>query len=256
MALGTKDDFNKLRFTKAEEDILDFYDLESAIMPGWKLYTENNFNGEALKMTIKNKWKPTREVVIKDRDKNLFAFQLFRHVNKDEGLNEGPWAFDGYVLLLKEMSRDEQPPGIVFDRVRSWVKAYDLPVKEKKHMPLLNTWLLIKFGDHLKFRVDLDITGQLMCGMRVNIAGKPKWIKLKYVRLPNFCCGCGLLGHVYRGCISYNNNLSKSKLQYGPGLRVSPIKKRMRGMEDEWNEEIKKLLELRGWRIQTGLKFR
>jgi len=45
-------------------------------------------------------------------------------------LNEGPWAFDGSILLLKQMNGDEQPSEMEFTTARFWVKICDLPMKK------------------------------------------------------------------------------------------------------------------------------
>jgi len=41
-------------------------------------------------------------------------------------LDEGPWAFDWKILLIKERKGLEQPWEIKFNIVRFWVKAYDI----------------------------------------------------------------------------------------------------------------------------------
>ena len=42
-------------------------------------------------------------------------------------LNEGPWAFNGHLLLLKEITDLEQPADVTFDIARFGVKAYSIP---------------------------------------------------------------------------------------------------------------------------------
>ena len=77
------------------------------------------------------------------------------------------------------------------------------------------------------------------------MGGKLKWISFKYVKVPEFCYACGLLGHVYRGCSLYKDDVPETEFQYGPIIRGSPIKRKRRGIEDEWLEDRKKLFELR-----------
>ncbi|KAJ8428829.1 hypothetical protein Cgig2_005894 [Carnegiea gigantea] len=65
--------------------------------------------------------------------------------------------------------------------------------------------------------------------------------------------------HVYRGCSLYGDDVPESELQYGPKIKGSPIKRKRRGMEDEWLEERKKIMELRwggtGNRVRTKLSL-
>ena len=55
-----------------------------------KLLTENYFNLGAMKAVLKNIWKPTRGVIIRELDKDLFSFQFFLNVDEEYVLNEGP----------------------------------------------------------------------------------------------------------------------------------------------------------------------
>jgi len=54
-----------------------------------------------MKIVMKNFLKPTKGVIIRDLDKNMFSLQVFSAVDKRFVLDEGPWAFDCHILLLK-----------------------------------------------------------------------------------------------------------------------------------------------------------
>ena len=56
------------------------------------------------------------------------------------------------------------------------------------------------------------------------IVGKPKCVWLKYVKLPDFCYGCGCLGHVLEACDVSLDDIDKTNLQYGLWLRACPMK--------------------------------
>lgn len=47
--------------------------------------------------------------MIKEFDAYIFMFQFFSPVDKAHVLDEGPWAYDGNILLLKEITGLEQP---------------------------------------------------------------------------------------------------------------------------------------------------
>ncbi|KAJ8448892.1 hypothetical protein Cgig2_030748 [Carnegiea gigantea] len=71
------------------------------------------------------------------------------------------------------------------------------------------------------------------------IVGKPLWIRFKYVKLPDYCYGCGKLGHVLKGCDTIIADDGDPNLQYGAWLRASPLKSRRRFAEEELLEEKK-----------------
>ena len=98
-----------------------------------RLYTTNSFNVGAMKSTFKNIWKLARGLIIKELDRNMFIFQFFSKADKDTVLNDGPWAFDGHTLLLKELTGFET----YSDVVRLWIKVYDVPGLNKQRC-LLN----------------------------------------------------------------------------------------------------------------------
>ncbi|KAJ8444433.1 hypothetical protein Cgig2_005955 [Carnegiea gigantea] len=124
----------------------------------------------------------------------------------------------------------------------SEVKAYDVPGKKQTtsfvRMLALNIGELITCDETtmmgvdktLCFRVDIDISKPLRQGIDV-------MIQLKYVKLPDFCYGCGLLGHVLKDCEVVEAEEDDPNLQYSSWLRASPRKSRRRSAASELMEE-------------------
>ena len=120
---GLEEIWNKLKLTKAEEEVAVFEEevpsekakeIELSLIG--KLLTTQNFNGNVMKTVLKNIWKPSKRMVAREMDENLFLFQFFSKKDKDYVLKEGPWAFDGHLLLLKEWTGLEQLSEIKFDK--------------------------------------------------------------------------------------------------------------------------------------------
>jgi len=202
-----------------------------------------------MKLVFKNIWKPEKGVVIRDLKSNFFVFQFFSTADKMFLLNEGPWSFDGKILLFKEVSGLEKPSEVTFTTARFWVKAYDLPAKKQTLAcaqligSKMGTFVdcdelsLIGVDKCLTFCVDIDIRTPLLRGIRVAVAKQPMWIRLGYVKLQDFCYGCGMLDHLYAGCPLYNPQVSEATLQYGDWLRSSPLKSRSRAASSEMKED-------------------
>ncbi|KAJ8427990.1 LOW QUALITY PROTEIN: hypothetical protein Cgig2_028000 [Carnegiea gigantea] len=263
MAGELVDDWKRLSLTEAEDEIIEFepeqgeeVHAQPSLCLIEKLHTSNVFNPEALKQTMPNVWKPSHGLVIMDLDHNLFAFQFFSLGDMDYMLEEGPWAFDGHVLLLKELDIHEQPSKIEFTSARFWVKIYDLP------MSMQNLKLVEQMGNNigrfveadqtdilvpskaLKIKVDWDLQKPLRRGLMLKLNGTQTWFKMKYVKLPDFCYAYGLLGHVYRRCELYNPDVPESDLQYGSWLRATPTKKKTKDHKREILQERHRLLGL------------
>ncbi|KAJ8429159.1 hypothetical protein Cgig2_030296 [Carnegiea gigantea] len=157
-------------------------------------------------MVMKNIWKLAKGVVNRDLGKNILSFQFFSVADSRFVLYESPWAFDAHSLCLKEITGMEQLKDVKFDAVRFWVKAYVVPL-------LKQTLVYARF---LATQVvDVDIHKLLRSGVPIIIKGKPIWINLGYVRLPDFCYGCGRIGHTLKGYEKIDDNVDQSSPQYG-----------------------------------------
>ena len=78
------------------------------------------------------------------------------------------------------------------------------------------------------------------------------------MKLPDFCDGCGRLGHVLKNCDGGVLVEGDGELQYGAWLRASPLKSRRRNAETEILEEIRLFLALKskgGHDVKTKLVF-
>ncbi|KAJ8426182.1 hypothetical protein Cgig2_017110 [Carnegiea gigantea] len=147
-----------------EEEGSSISELISLCLLG-RLHTSNSFNPRAIKTT-------------------------------DFILNEGPWAFDGSILLLKQMIGFEVPSEVEILTIRFWVKAYDV-LGKKQTVLTSNIGIFVNYDKAtmssvdkaLCFQVDIDISKPLRQG-----------VKFKYVKLLDFCYGCGKLGHILANC--------------------------------------------------------
>jgi len=278
MASELQDAWQRLSLTEEEETVVICEDdtpseraEQVALCLLGKLHTVNTFNIGAMKTVLKTVWKPTKGVIIKELDWNLFVFQFFAKADKEYVFNEGLWAFDGCILMLTEMTGLEQPSEVVFNKVRFCIKVYDVPA-------LKQTYNFAKFlgsqvGDFvdcvdeslcgveksLNFRADVDVYKPLRRGVKTVLCGKTIWIRLKYVKLPDFCYACGKLSHSYKSCEQFAEGMVEEDLQYGSWLRASPLKSRRRNAEVELQEERRLILAYKnkkeGSAVRTKLFF-
>ncbi|KAJ8449479.1 LOW QUALITY PROTEIN: hypothetical protein Cgig2_002276 [Carnegiea gigantea] len=239
MAIGLEEAWKDLQLMEEKAVVVEYVeetpkerlDQVSLCLMG-KLFTDTFFNVGAQNVP-KNVWKPAKDLVIKEVDKNLFSFQYFATVDMEFASNKGPWAFDGCTVLLKRITRMEQLSEITLDTARFWVKAYDL-------LGLKQTSSFAKFlGNNIgKFigcdkaslgGVDRSVNHQV----DVKSEGKAIWITFKFVKLADFCYACGRLGHTYKGCALFDAGVREGELQYGPQLRASPLKSKRQNAGEE-----------------------
>jgi len=263
MAMGLEEAWQNLKLTTNEEQVITVDDEEddstseliSLCLLG-HLYTSNSFNHRVMKVVFKNVWKSSK-VLVPDLDSNLFAFQFFSVADKEFALNEGPWVFNGCILLLKQMTGLEVPSLVEFLKARFWFKAYDVP--GKKHTVSFARLLASNIGEFISwneatmleidkalcFRVDINISKPLGRGVYIKIVGNQLWIKFRYVKPPDFCYNCGKLGPVLATCnlapVAYEND----NFQHRVWLCTSPIRSRRRATKAELLEERKLFMALK-----------
>ncbi|KAL5834454.1 hypothetical protein ACOSQ4_013951 [Xanthoceras sorbifolium] len=105
------------------------------------------------------------------------------------------------------------------------------------------------WGKFLRIKVRIDITKPLKRGIRLRLANFDTMIMalIKYERLPDFCYGCGFIGHSFREC--YNSEVRKNIMdgvepKFGGWLRASPLdRSKFRQKGEDISEAIPKAQE-------------
>ena len=106
----------------------------------------------------------------------------------------------------------------------------------------------------LYFMVDIDVTKPLVRGMNVMATKASLLVKLKYVRLFDFCYECVRVGHVLRGYDTVDPNIKEDLLQYGNWLCASPLKSCRTNAAVEIKEEKKLYLAFRYSKLESKSK--
>ncbi|KAJ8444400.1 hypothetical protein Cgig2_026604 [Carnegiea gigantea] len=245
---------HRLTLTGAEEEIIVVDDIVSdekndqiALCLHGKLLTKKSFNCRVMKTVFHNIWRPNKGVVIGDLDTNLFAFQFFSMTDKDIVLNDGPWSFDGKLLLLRGVIGLEQASKMKFETTHflreTTVFAEVLGNKVGKFVGCdkVATYGVDK---SLCFQVDVHVIKPLTRGIQIMIVQKLVWITLRYV--PEFFYCCRMLGHFFKFYGHYDLEIDENSSQYGKWLRASPMKAKIRSADTELREERKLYLVYQG----------
>ncbi|XP_048496508.1 uncharacterized protein LOC125495741 [Beta vulgaris subsp. vulgaris] len=134
MAEELIDRCTRLKITDDENAIIDLgtdvpaeMDDKLSLRLVGKLLTNRAFNVEAFKRTITQSWGVQKKVIIKAIETNLFVFQFFHWRDKEKVLAGCPWYSDQHLLVLNEITGDEQPAEVSLSFSPFWVRIHNLP---------------------------------------------------------------------------------------------------------------------------------
>lgn len=142
-----------------------------------------------------------------------------------------------------------------FHSIPCWIRLYDLPIAGKTPQTL--KILGRRFGEVLeldennldiasrcaRLKILLDLQKPLKQGTNIRIGEmEPKWIAVKYERLPTFCYVYGHVGHTMRDCDMIQmaeelKNLKQSDMCFGEFMRAFPWKKNKFVIQENETEE-------------------
>jgi hypothetical protein len=204
-----------------------------------KLLSEKLAMAEALVSTVGKVWCPLKGVTCKDMGENIFLFTFHQASGKRKALEDGPWMFEGEVLIMEDFDAAKAPDEYEFSSTPIWIRVANLPLgKLDKDTGETIDNKVGEFieadvgadgmakGNVLRVKIRLNVKKPLMRGVLVNIGEgtNPRWCPLEYEFLPAFCWTCGVIGHVDKGC-SIILKKGETK-QYGAWLKYKQEKKK------------------------------
>ena len=224
---------SKLQLSEEERDgvVLAKADRENLPAVKWmavaKLLTLKDFSVTSLMSTMRAAWNPAMEVSFRSIGKNLFVIQAFCLGDWKRIMEEGPWIFRGYALMLEEFDGSTTIPKVTPNRVRTWIQIHKIPhlyrteeivkqlaAKVRDVQEVVMRAVPSRTGDFHRVRVKLLADKSLIRVVTLAPEGQEKILhQVKYEKLPRFCAHCGLMGHVHLECCA--GEYGEKDLHYG-----------------------------------------
>lgn len=108
-------------------------------------------------------WCPGQRVTITQAGENRFHFQFYHEWDVERVLQNGPWTFDGFLLVLKKLEIGEAIADVQFNEAEVWVQVFNLP------HGYMNEYVGMLIGCHIGRFVKYDESnyygpGECTCG--------------------------------------------------------------------------------------------
>ncbi|KAL5767638.1 hypothetical protein ACOSQ2_014421 [Xanthoceras sorbifolium] len=204
-----------------------------------KVFANKLINRDAFRRVIGRIWRTIDEVVVEVIRGNIFAFHFKSQTDRYRVLSGEPWCFDNALLVLEAPTGLRDIARMKFDRVAFWIQIHNVPllcmtkdigaylgglIGEVQDVDLGASGDCL--GKFLRVWVFVDANKPLKHLLRVDLAGTDEItvMVLRYERLPDFCCKCGLIGHVARECPAAGTSAASSSSagpEFGLWLRAT-----------------------------------
>lgn len=179
-----------------------------------RLLTEKNLNVRAMKSKLADLWRPAMGITIKVLKPGVFLFQFYHKDDLKWMLTNGPWSFEGAMLIVNSIKVGEDPLMVTLNEMEIWIQIYNLPVgfmTEKVGQQLGNFFgRFISYDpsnnasiwrEYMRVRIAVDIRYPLKRKKKIIRQNKAEiMVTCKYEKLADFCFLCGLLTHTERFC--------------------------------------------------------
>lgn len=215
-----------------QEEAIDVTEKKLVNVVLCKIFTKKKITPEVFKSMMPKIWNQ-EHTIIDYRGFNLFLFKFKNARIKSHIVESGPWFYDRTMLLLADPKGDCSGDEMEFRYVSFWVHFHKLPLACFSRSAAMEIRSLVgkveqvdledvsdeNWGSSLRIKIQVDITSPLKRGVFLKSvrAGNEKWITMTYEKLPDFCYGCGGLGHIIKEC-EEDTGSDTEDIPYGPWM--------------------------------------
>ena len=166
--------------------------------------------------------------------KNLFTVQAHCLGDWKRIMEEGPWIFRGYALMLEEYDGSTSLPTVPPSKVQAWIQIHKVPplyriesimkqLASKVGEVLVVDMKVVSTGtgDFHRAKVNLPADRPLVRVVTLSPEGCQSIVlQVKYEKIARFCAHCGLMGHTHLECGTGEHE--DDALQYGAWM-IAPL---------------------------------
>ncbi|CAN0872061.1 hypothetical protein LINGRAHAP2_LOCUS10020 [Linum grandiflorum] len=192
-------------------------------------------------------WQPCMGMAVEELGNLLLLFRFYHNLNLRWVLDNGPWLFDRYLLVFRELNLGIDPTTTPMHLADFWLQIHKLKPSfftETVGRGLGNfVGTFVRYDEeqnvyrssssYLRVRVTLDTTKPLPSGKKICHPGEPSFMcEFRYEKLPLFFFICGRMGHIDRLCnIRFQNGGVEPPRLWSDAIRAVPTDKKLLGGE-------------------------
>lgn len=197
-----------------------------------RVHTEKSFSQAAFFREMRAAWNPAQEIRFRPVGPNLFVVQASCLGDWERIIQQGPWIFRFWAVLLQLYDGFTPAEEVEFLHMPIWLQIHKIPdvycKKEMVEKLLRNSGKILEMrlngnsrGDYIRVRVQHDVTKPLTKFVSIVRAKERKIYLVRYEKLARFCKFCGLVGHEFKEC---GTGLHETKdLKFGDWLYADRI---------------------------------
>ncbi|KAK2397818.1 hypothetical protein QL285_059356 [Trifolium repens] len=92
-----------------------------------RVLTDKQIRFAYFKERLGHFWKPGKKVSISQTDNGRYLFQFNHRLDATKVVDEGPWLFDNFNLVIERIAPGVVPASIQLDHIDIWVQVHQLP---------------------------------------------------------------------------------------------------------------------------------
>ncbi|KAL0003706.1 hypothetical protein SO802_011267 [Lithocarpus litseifolius] len=210
-----------------------------------RFLTNRPYNQRAAKSLLQSVWKLGADLKIIDDREGLFQFKFTLESQLMWVMNNGPWSFNGNILVLRRWEIGMTASSVTFPVLLIWIQIRGLPfdlVSEEvgreiesgmgRVVELDTKAFTAEQAQFIRVRVEIPLDKPIRRGGSVlNLEGSKTRIGFKYERLVGLCFQCGRFGHERRSRTA-SRDRHEAETPYGEWLRADTKAKEGHGVAE------------------------
>jgi hypothetical protein len=92
-----------------------------------RVLTDKQIRFAYFKERLGHFWKPGKKVLILQADNGRFLFQFNHRLDAAKVLDEGPWLFDNYNMVIERIAPCVVPASVNLNYLDLWIQVHHLP---------------------------------------------------------------------------------------------------------------------------------